>query len=80
MTFTHKYVDWKEKSIAFLKCKCDELNFSQNNQTLIIKGVDGNVCDASYKVSHHISHCREVHTIAKKSDHTLCIRYNVMCA
>lgn len=33
MACTHKHVDWKEKSIAFLKCKCDELNYSQNNPT-----------------------------------------------
>jgi hypothetical protein len=80
MACTHKHVNWKEKSIAFLKYKCHELNYSQSNPTLIIKGMDGNVCNASYKVSCHTAHCREVHMIPNKSDHTLCIRYNLMCA
>jgi hypothetical protein len=71
---THKCIVLKENPIALRKYKCDELNSSQNNLTLFIKGVDGNVCDASHKVSFHIAHCREVHTIAKNSDHILCIR------
>lgn len=28
------------------------------------------MCDASYKVSCHIDYYREVHAIAKKSEHT----------
>jgi hypothetical protein len=49
----------------FIKCECDELKSFKTNLTSVIKSEKGNVCEASYKVSYHITHCGEAHTNAK---------------
>jgi hypothetical protein len=54
-----KHVDCKDKPITFLKCKCDQLKYSQTNLTSLIKGENGNVCETSYTVSCHTAHCSE---------------------
>jgi hypothetical protein len=48
-----------------IKYKFDELKHSQTNLASVIKGENGNVCEASYKVSYHIAHCGEAYMIAE---------------
>jgi hypothetical protein len=47
--------------VSCFKCKCDRRKHSQTNLTSVIKGENGNVCEAIYKVSYHIAHCSEAH-------------------
>jgi hypothetical protein len=63
--FHAKHVGCKNKPIAFLKCKCEEMKHSETNLASVIKGENGNVCKASYKVSYHIAICGETHMIAE---------------
>jgi hypothetical protein len=52
-----KHNDRKDKSTALFKCKCDAVKHSQANLTSVIKGENGNVCEASHEVSYHVAHC-----------------------
>jgi hypothetical protein len=61
----HTKHDCKDKPITFFKSKCDKLKHSQTNLTPVIKGENGNVCEASHKVSNHTACCREVCTTAE---------------
>jgi hypothetical protein len=58
-----KHTDCKDKPVVFFKRECHELEHSQSNLASVIK--DGNVCEASYKVSYHIALCGEAFTIAE---------------
>jgi hypothetical protein len=53
-----KHADCKDKPIASLNVKqCHELKQSQTNLTSFINNENGNMCEASQKVSYHIAHC-----------------------
>jgi hypothetical protein len=59
-----KHVTCKTKPIAFFKCECNELNPSRTNLKPVINGENGNLREASYKMSYHIARCVEALIIA----------------
>jgi hypothetical protein len=73
-----KHVDCKQKPLTFFKHKCDELKHSQSNLISVMKSENGNVCEASYKVSHHIARCGQAHMIFKNVI-TPCTKDIVLC-
>jgi hypothetical protein len=53
-------VCWLQRqTYGIVKHKCDELKHSETNVTSVIKGENGSVCEALYKVSYHIANCGE---------------------
>jgi hypothetical protein len=60
-----KHVDCKDKLITFFKHKCNEMKHSQTDLMSVTKHGNGNMCEASYKVSYHAAHCGEVHETAE---------------
>jgi hypothetical protein len=47
------------------KRKCGELKQCRINLTSVVKGENGIVCEASYRVRYHAAHCGEAYTISK---------------
>lgn len=53
----------QRQTFAFLNRRCNELKHSQTDVTSFIKGENADLCEASYKVSCHVAHCRVTHKI-----------------